>query len=141
MTAIQRGNLGEAAFLQKATTLGFIVATPWGYGHPYDFLVDTGQHLWRVQVKVCSFLINGCYQVSVRRRTEGGLHPYRDSEVDFIVVYIVPEDRWYVVPVREVAGHTSLLFRASNTPHLRDPYAHYLDAWHHLTEPDGLTFG
>jgi len=64
LTAIQQGNLGEVAFLHKATSLGFIVTSPWGYGHPYDFIVDTGQYRWRVQVKVSSFLINGFYEVT-----------------------------------------------------------------------------
>jgi hypothetical protein len=117
------------------------VASPWGYGHPYDFIVQSGPHLWRVQVKVSSFLINGFYEVTVCRRTRGGRHPYRESEVDFIVAHIIPEDRWYIVPVREVVGRTSLLFRASNAIHHRDPYAHYLDAWEQMSKPDGLTFG
>jgi PD-(D/E)XK endonuclease len=45
------GDLAEAAFLLKASTLGFGVARPWGNAERYDFILDNGQHLPRVQVK------------------------------------------------------------------------------------------
>jgi hypothetical protein len=141
ITSIQQGNLGEAAFLHKATSLGFVVASPSGSGHPYDFIVKSGRHLWLAQVKVCGYQNNGFYEVAVRRSNAGGLHPYLESEIDFVVVYIIPEDRWYVVPVREVVGRTNLYFRAANTIHKSDPYAQYLDAWGQTTKPDGLVFG
>jgi len=46
-----KGEAGEAAFLNKATGLGFDVAKPWGDSSPFDFIVCTGLRCWRVQVK------------------------------------------------------------------------------------------
>jgi len=50
-TIKQRGEASEAAFLAQATALGFAVAKPWGDSRRYDFVVDSGYGLWRVQVK------------------------------------------------------------------------------------------
>jgi hypothetical protein len=36
------GDLGEAAFLYKATRLGFMVARPWRNIYDYDFIVREG---------------------------------------------------------------------------------------------------
>jgi hypothetical protein len=36
----RRGEMGEAAFLLKASALGFGVAKPWGDSERYDFIVD-----------------------------------------------------------------------------------------------------
>jgi hypothetical protein len=45
------GEAVEAAFLAKATMLGFPVLKPWGDSRPYDFAVESGRRLWKVQVK------------------------------------------------------------------------------------------
>jgi hypothetical protein len=77
----------------------------------------------------------------VRPPSEGRkLLPYSKSEVDFIAVYIIPEDVWYILPVREVENRLTLLLRPKGH-HRPDIYAHYREAWHLLREPDGLTFG
>jgi hypothetical protein len=55
------------------------------------------------------------------------------------VAYIIPEQTWYVVSVREVLGRTSLSFRPKGFRRL-DRHAHYREAWHLLREPDGITF-
>jgi hypothetical protein len=66
--------------------------------------------------------------------------PYKESDVDFIVVYIIPEETWYVIPVREVTVRTSMAFRPKGYAR-GDPYAYYREGWHLLRQPDGLTFG
>jgi hypothetical protein len=45
------GERSEAAFLHKAAELGFGVAKPWGDSRRYDFILDNGSCLLRVQVK------------------------------------------------------------------------------------------
>jgi len=46
-----KGELGEVAFMHKAVSLGFALALPYGHIHRYDFIVESGTKLWRVQVK------------------------------------------------------------------------------------------
>ena len=137
----EQGDLGEVAFLHKAMSLGFAAAKPYGQNHPYDFIVEGGKNLWRVQVKTCAAGQGDLYKVGIYRCLNGMRVPYTDSELDFVVVYIMPKKTWYVLPAREVAGQMYLRFRGPSEIHHRDPYAHYREAWHLLREPDGLTFG
>jgi PD-(D/E)XK endonuclease len=137
---IQQGDLGEAAFIYKAVSLGFVVAKPHGNMHRDDFIVDGGNGLSRVQVKACARLFDGFYKVRICCSKYGAPVCYTASEIDFVVAYIVPEGTWYVVPVREVVARKSLQFRPKEFSGLHH-YAHYREAWHLLREPDGLRFG
>jgi hypothetical protein len=85
-------------------------------------------------------MMDGLYQACVRRRTGTAKLAYTESELDFVVAYIIPEDTWYVVPVREMAGRMTLLCRPKGFSR-RDLYGYYREAWHLLREPDGITFG
>ena len=66
-TSKRQGELSELAFVYKAASLGFIVAKPYGDNERYDFVVDSGQRLWRVQVKSTSYLHSGSYRVLALR--------------------------------------------------------------------------
>jgi PD-(D/E)XK nuclease superfamily protein len=97
LTTKRRGEIAEAAFLIKAAKMGFSVAKPWGDSDPYDFIVQSGRHCWRVQVKSAFSSYRGGYQTSLiggtRRRA------YTVADIDFLVAYAVPDDVWYIVPV------------------------------------------
>jgi hypothetical protein len=136
----KEGEQGELAFLAKASSLGFALSLPYGHMQRYDFLLDTGKNIWRVQVKTTKHKLNGLYLVGVHHRANRSAHAYTASEIDFVAVYIEPEKTWYILPVREVTEHRSLLFRPKGYAR-RDPYAHYREAWHLLRQPDGLVFG
>jgi len=133
---LQQGDLGEVAFLHKAVSLGFKVAKLYGQNHRYDFIVDGGSGLWRVQVKACAHMWHGLYQASICRSEGSVATAYTESEVDFVAVDIPAEKTWYVLPVRVVVGRTSLQFRPEGFSGL-DPYAHYREAWHLLRQPSG----
>lgn len=137
----EQGDLGEVEFLHKAISLGLAIAKPYGQNHRYDFIVDDGKNLWRVQVKTCAAAQDDLYKVGIYCTLHGVRVPYTDSEVDFVVVYIMLTKTWYVLPAREVAGQMYLRFRGPSETHHRDPYARYREAWHLLREPDGLVFG
>jgi hypothetical protein len=47
----RRGEIVEIAFLHTVTNMGFAVTQPYGDSEAYDFIVDSGSRLWRVQVK------------------------------------------------------------------------------------------
>ena len=134
-----KGELGEVAFMHKAVSLGFALALPYGHIHRYDFIVESGTKLWRVQVKTTTVKARGMYNVTICRHANRERRAYTESEIDFVAVYIVPEDTWYILPVREVVGHMCLRFRPKGYAR-GDPYAHYREAWHLLREPDGLIF-
>jgi hypothetical protein len=126
--------------MHKATSLGFPLALPYGHLHRYDFIVESGRNLWRVQVKTCGYMERGLYCLNLNHRPKGMRRPYTESEIDFVAVYITPKKTWYILPVREVVEHGTLRFCPTGHPRT-DPYACYREAWHLLREPDGLTFG
>jgi hypothetical protein len=68
----QHGDLGEVAFLHKATKLGFMVAKPYGTIYPFDFILQGGQNLWRIQIKSVAYVRKGLYSLRVQRNTGGG---------------------------------------------------------------------
>jgi hypothetical protein len=98
--AKKHGELAEMAFTLKAESLGFDVAKPYGENNRYDFTVGSGQQFWKVQVKSSSLIARGRYRIHAERIWHGQVIPYTADEMDFLVVYIVPEDTWFVIPVR-----------------------------------------
>jgi hypothetical protein len=101
-----KGELAELAFLCKASSLGFGVAKPYGDNEPYDFILDSGERFWRVQVRSTSSAEPGRsgYVVASRRGHAPNFKQYQAKEIDFFVVYVVPLGVWYVVPVNQIGG-------------------------------------
>jgi len=124
----KRGELSELAFLYKAASLGFAVAKPYGDSDRFDFIVHSHGRFWRVQVRSSSSLQYGAYQVSAHAKSNGHAIPYTADEIDFLVVHIVPEDVWYVIPVRAFTPHKTLqLFPQRSNRAGR--YEKYREAW------------
>src|SRR6202167_2309530 len=86
------GEAVEAAFLAKATMLGFSVLKPWGDGRPYDFAVESGRRLWKVQVK-CATSHRGT-RCDARAAGSGPL--YTLDDLDFLAAYVIKKNLWYV---------------------------------------------
>jgi len=109
------GELSEAAFLLKATSMGFRVAKPWGDSERYDFIVNAGGRLWRVQLKSTAVVHARGYEVQpiysvyegVNGRSKTG---YTEDDIDVLVVHIAPRDVWYVLPVEVFALFKNLRF-------------------------------
>ena len=93
--------MAEAAFLAKASSLGFGVAKPWGDSESYDFILDSGERFWRVQVKSSHVDTEG-QGYSFNLGHGRVRHPYTVDEIDVLAAYIVRENVWYVLPVEAV---------------------------------------
>jgi hypothetical protein len=105
------GELSEAAFLLKAQTMGFRVLKPWGDSERYDFVLDSGGRLWRVQLKSTAVVHARGYEVQPIYGVYGkGKSGYTADEIDVLVVHIRPCDVWYVLPVEVVALAKNLRF-------------------------------
>ena len=103
-TSKQVGEFFEAAFLTKAASLGFGVSRPWGDSLSYDFIVDNGEQRWRIQVKATITKHCQSYVVNSRRFRKKRPIAYTKKEIDFLVGYVAPLDRWYVIPVEALKG-------------------------------------
>jgi hypothetical protein len=80
------GEQAEAAFPNKATSLGLSVAKPWGDSDRYDLVVDSGRRLWRVQVKSTRYMAEQRFSITALGCTDA----YTEEEIDFLAVYLVP---------------------------------------------------
>ena len=100
------GERSEAAFLYKASSLGFGVAKPWGDSERYDFIVDNGSRLLRVQIKCTSCVRCDAYETRASYTSGKGFAVYSADDIDFLAVHIVPLDLWYILPI---AGSTPSL--------------------------------
>ncbi len=125
----RRGELVELAFLHMATAMGLKVSKPYGDSGRYDFIVDTGRRLFKVQVKSTSYAKSSqAYGASVGRNLHGRVVPYLRSQVDFIAIYVVPEQTWYILPMRAVVGQVTLRLPSKSNPKLGS-FGKYRNAW------------
>ena len=124
-----KGDIVEAKFLAKASSLGFGVARPWAVER-YDFVLDSGYRFWRVQVKSNRGRPTGGYMVKVSGYKRVA---YTEKDIDFLVAYLVPENLWYIVPVTMLKGRDHLCF----FPHGRgtSPWEKYREAWCQMACP------
>jgi hypothetical protein len=122
--------------MAKAAELGFKLSKPWGDSAPYDVGVEHGGHYIRVQVKstisrdrtVWEQYKEKVYSIKVRR-TAG--KRYRRSDFDFLAVYVVPEDLWYIIPAKVAL---QLKWMRLNPANKRNRRAQYKEAWHLLRD-------
>jgi hypothetical protein len=126
-TAKKLGEAVEAAFLAKATMMGFPVLKPWGDSRPYDFAVESGRRLWRVQVK-CATSHRGT-RCSARAAGSGPL--YTLDDLDFLAAYVIRKNLWYVVPADAFVPRATVHFNYG--PKSEGMFEIYREAWCLLT--------
>jgi hypothetical protein len=132
LTSKQRGELAEMMFMVKAAQKGFATAKPYGDSRRYDFIVDVGRRLWRVQVKSSSSKDCGSYQVNLQRNLNGEVVEYDASEIDFVVAYVMPCDAWFVIPVESIAGRKTVKMCLHENPE-SGKLGKYWEAWGLMT--------
>ena len=93
------GERSEAAFLHRAAGLGFGVAKPWGDSMRYDFILDNGERLIRVQVKCTECIRARAYETRATYTTGNTRAVYTKKDIDYVAAHVVPLDLWYIVPV------------------------------------------
>lgn len=122
----RRGEAGEAAFVARATLLGFRVLLPWGESNPYDAALDLGRNWLRIQVKSAASLSDGGYTI---KTTGCNGHVYTLDEVDFVAGYVIPKNIWYIIPLGAIGGRASIKFRPHSVREPKPMYERYREAW------------
>lgn len=120
---VQRGQIAELRFWVEALRRGVVVSRPHQQAR-YDFIVDCGRRLWRVQVKSTSTKVQGGYHAT----TFGHRRPYSRQEMDFLAVYVTPLKEWYIIPRSALRGRRSLYFGPNAG------VSRYREAWHLLLD-------
>jgi hypothetical protein len=127
------GEFSEAAFLHKAESLRLKVAKPWGDSERYDFILDSGTRLWKVQVKGTKrFRLNG-YEVHATYTCGKDRPVYEASDIDVLAAHVIPLDLWYIVPFGVWGKHTALRFYPRGSK--RSSYEEYREAWDIFRQP------
>ncbi|HVP44338.1 MAG TPA: group I intron-associated PD-(D/E)XK endonuclease [Terriglobales bacterium] len=121
-----KGDWAELVFVVKAIGLGFTVCRPYGDNHRFDFLVFApGGPIHRVQVKSSWGKTANMYRF---KANASGRHRYRKDEVDFVVVYVAPEEAWYVIPRGKLARY-DVGYVMPHIPGSRAQWENYREAW------------
>jgi hypothetical protein len=121
----KRGEWVELRSMAAAAENDLHVTKPWGDSAQYDFVIEHKGRFRRIQVKSTQFFDRGCYPCAVK----GSHWPYADDAFDFLVIYILPEDLWYIIPEPFFRGQASVALRPACK---ESKYAQYLGAWHLL---------
>ncbi len=121
-----QGDEAELKFMLLNYKLGYTISKPFGDNSKYDLIVDTGIELQRIQIKSTKRKENSsgmnCYNCIVCHGKDNK-KKYSKNDIDYVVVYVIPEDTWYKIPVDEVKGKSVKLYphRDSN----RNTYEKY----------------
>ena len=129
LTPKARGELAEIRFLLAAASRGLVVAKPWGDNQPFDFLVGRGGRYRRVQVKSTTQRL-GASRFGINVARPARRRSYTTREIDVLVAYVFPEDRWYVIPVRALGKVKRI--SVSSRARSKGRFDRYLDAWHFI---------
>ena len=125
------GERSEAAFLNQATNRDFGIAKPWGDSRRYDFILDNGSRLHRIQIKCTECIRAQAYETRATYSLGKGRAVYTKKDIDFIAAHVVPLDIWYIIPVEICTPHPMLRFYPHRTAKKMrlEPYR---EAWHLL---------
>ena len=121
----RRGEWAEMRFMAMAAENGLEVTKPFGEMARYDFIVEHKGKFARVQVKSTTRTLGSGYACTMR----GWRDPYGRNEFDFVAVYLILEDLWYIIPAKHVLGKWCIAL----CPHSRKAkYDPYREAWNLL---------
>lgn len=127
----QIGEWVELQFMARAAAQGFTVSKPWGDSARYDFAVEKDGRFTRVQVKGTASHDGDSYVCNTLwSAPEGKSRKYTAQEVDCFAILLIPEECWYIIPVRELPRARSCFYLNPRNPENR--YFRYLEAWHLL---------
>jgi PD-(D/E)XK nuclease superfamily protein len=126
-----RGEWGESVFMVRAVEQGLPVSRPWGDSNSFDFVVGKPGRFVSVQVKSTTVKNGGGYVCSVRQNNA----KYARGAFDFLAAYVIPEDVWYIIPVKKL-GRRANVTLCSNSGEAN--FEEYREAWGLLREAAGV---
>lgn len=118
LTPSKKGAITEAAIALAAIRLDLLVLRPMTEGGRYDLALDIGGQILRLQCKSSwrqrDVLITPC---NTSRHTPRGYvrTTYTADEIDAIAAYSPDTDKCYLIPIRDVAGMSSVRLRLAPT--------------------------
>jgi hypothetical protein len=119
----QRGEWVELLFMTRAAKRGYVVSKPWGDSARYDVGIEQDGRFKRVQVKGTDCREGNGYHCHL---ANGELKGYTVKEVDYLAIYVLREDIWYIFPAKRLMGQSSVMV----SPHDEGSvHARHKEAW------------
>ena len=111
MSTLAKGKITELQVLQFFLSEGYIVSTP-EIPYQYDFLLDIGPQILKIQVKTCREINDGdCIEFntsSVTHNSKGyKMRKYSAATVDYFCTYY--KDNCYLIPFEECGIRRKIL--------------------------------
>lgn len=123
-----KGDVIELLSISKFIEQGFVVSIPYGDNARYDFVVDTGKKIYKIQCKRARLTRTGNYTIrTVSTHWRSGKvvsQYYTPTEVDFFCTYI--ENEVYLVGIDLCEGRSEVTLHNSG-PVIRDEYLYLED--------------
>ena len=123
-TPKRRGEWAELQFMARAASYDLKLCRPWGESSRYDVTVEHATGFHRVQVKATSHSQRHMWRCCLPRQA------YTAGDFDYLAVYIIPEDMWYILPFAAIGGRTSIALHGLRRA--KGKYQQYIEAWHLL---------
>lgn len=103
MKSTQTGDLGELAFMLEAFSRGFVVSKPFGQSEGYDFIVDTGLKLLKVQVKAANWT-KSKGEVRLKFKIAENMSELSEycKKFDILACYDVELKIFYILPAADI---------------------------------------
>jgi hypothetical protein len=121
-----QGDTAELKFMLLNQELGYFISKPFGDNCKYDLIVDNGEELQRIQIKSTSRKDTSsgmdCYNCLVCFGNDSKQR-YNEKDIDYFAIYVIPENVWYKIPVKEIKGKTVKLYPHRNSK--RNTYEKY----------------
>jgi hypothetical protein len=119
----QRGEWVELLFMTRAAKRGYVVSKPWGDSARYDVGIEQDGRFKRVQVKGTDFREGNGYSCHLAGPK---LKTYTVKQIDYMAIYVLREDIWYIFPAKRLMGQRSVMLSPHNA---RSPHGRYKEAW------------
>jgi hypothetical protein len=119
------GKAGEYLFASDAAANNLVIGFPSIESIPFDLFVFNGVNTFRVQIKTVDPSRTGPGKLRAYIRKRGNA-AYTVDDCDFVVIVLPGSHDYYIIPIHEVAGKTSVTLNADNK------LAQYKNAWHLL---------
>ncbi len=156
VNAKRQGEYAEMKFQVEGFEHGLALSKPFGESMPYDYIADNGKRLLKIQIKSVSAHRQRAYKVGLHaasklrwrvpgKRVQARRHwiypiamhqghrvrGYQPSEIDFVAALVIPEEVWYIIPVRAIKGRVVICVFPNN-PDSKGMFERYKEAWHLL---------
>ena len=115
MNTKQKGDITELECITYFYKLGFDISIPYGENSRYDFIIDNGKELFKIQCKTCQLKKDGinipCRSIRTNRKYNRVIR-YTKNEIDYFATFY--NGKCYLIDVLEDINSKKLRFKQTS---------------------------